>query len=54
MYILCKLDPVSSLLAISADTAYILSRPDQYGDPSFDERAIELALAAVSAIYVYD
>ena len=41
------------MLAISADTAYILSRPDQYGDPSFDERAVELAQAAVSAIFMY-
>ena len=48
-----RFDPVSSLLAISADTAYILSRPDQYGDPSFDERAVELATAAVSAIFMY-
>jgi hypothetical protein len=48
-----RFDPVSSLLAISADTAYLLSRPDQYGDPTFDERAVEIATAAVSAIFMY-
>jgi len=48
-----RFDPVSSLLAISADTAYILSRPDQYGDPSFDQQAVELATAATSAIFMY-
>ena len=48
-----RFDPVSSFLAISADTAYILSRPDQYGDAAFDQRALEIAQAALGATVMY-
>ena len=48
-----RFDPVSSLLAISADTAYLLSRPDQYGDPTYDERMVTIATAAIGAIFMY-
>ena len=48
-----RFDPVSSLLAISADTMYYLSRPDQFADNTFSENAVNVATSAMAAIFPY-
>jgi len=48
-----RFDPVSSLLAIAADTMYFLSRPDQFADNTWDETAGNVAGAALAAILPY-
>ena len=48
-----RFDPMSSLLAISADMAYFMSRPDHFHDKGFMERSIEVMGAAVAAIVPY-
>ena len=48
-----RFDPVSSLLAISADYAYMASRPDQYANPTFTNEITEIFQAGVSSIFPY-
>ena len=48
-----RFDPVSSLLAISADFAYLSSRPDQYGRVGYGNEMANLAAAAIGSIFPY-
>lgn len=48
-----RFDPVSSLLAISADFAYMASRPGQYEDPNFLNTMYALFKAGTISIYPY-
>ena len=46
-------EPISAILATSADIGYMASRPDQYADDSFSERSAELFAAAVASNIAY-
>ena len=48
-----RFDPISSLLAISADMAYMASRPDQYADPNFTNTMTSIFSNGLMAIYPY-
>lgn len=48
-----RFDPVSSLLAISADFAYMSSRPGQYEDPNFVNDMESLFKAGLASIFPY-
>lgn len=48
-----RFDPISSLLAISADMAYMASRPDQYADPNFVNSMTSLFGNGLAAIFPY-
>ena len=48
-----RFDPVSSLLAISADFAYMASRPGQYEDPNFANNMESLFTAGLASIFPY-
>ena len=48
-----RFDPISSLLAISADMAYMASRPDQYADPNFVNNMTSLFGNGLGAIFPY-
>jgi hypothetical protein len=49
-----RFEPISALLAISADTALTLKNPDQWGDEdTWDEKTRNLIAANVSAIVPY-
>jgi len=48
-----RFDPISSLLAISADMAYMASRPDQYADPNFVNSMTSLFSNGLAAIFPY-
>ena len=48
-----RFDPVSGLLAISADFAYLSSRPDQYGRVGYGNDMVNLASAALGSIFPY-
>ena len=48
-----RFDPVSSLLAISADFAYMASRPGQYEDPNFANNMESLFKAGLASIFPY-
>jgi len=48
-----RFDPISSLLAISADIGYLMSRPDQYGNANSMDQSIELFQHAITAIFPY-
>ena len=52
-YTYSRFDPISSLLAISADIAYAASRPDQYGNSNHIDEMMELMMHGVSAIFPY-
>ena len=46
-------EPISAILATSADIGYMASRPDQYADDSASERIAELFAAAVASNIAY-
>ena len=46
-------EPISAILATSADIGYMASRPDQYADDSVSERMAELFAAAVASNIAY-
>ena len=48
-----RFDPISSLLAISADMAYMASRPDQYADPNFVNSMTSMFGNGLAAIFPY-
>jgi len=48
-----RFEPISALLAISADTAYAMSRPDQFGDSTNSANMLNLASSSLEAIYPY-
>ena len=48
-----RFDPVSSLLAISADFAYMASRPGQYEDPNFANNMEALFKAGIASVFPY-
>tara|TARA_S200002703_G_scaffold67759_1_gene58889 strand:- start:1532 stop:4399 length:2868 start_codon:yes stop_codon:yes gene_type:complete len=48
-----RFDPISSLLAISADFAYMSSRPDQYADPNYINMTTDLFQAGLGSIFPY-
>lgn len=48
-----RFDPISSLLAISADIGYMASRPDQYADPNFTNTMTSLFGNGLAAIFPY-
>jgi len=49
-----RFEPISALLAISADTAQFLMKPGQWGDADgWDEKTIRLAYANITAIFPY-
>jgi hypothetical protein len=48
-----RFDPISSLLAISADMAYMASRPDQYADPNFVNSMTAMFGNGLAAIFPY-
>lgn len=52
-YSYSRFDPISALLAISADIGYLSSRPDQYGDPEFTDKMTALFTNGLIAIYPY-
>ena len=52
-YSYSRMDPISSLLAISADFALMASRPDQYGNENNLSELTDMATAAVLSIYPY-
>lgn len=48
-----RFEPISAILAISADTAYAMSRPDQFADKTNAGKMLDLASASLEAIYPY-
>jgi hypothetical protein len=48
-----RFDPVSSLLAVSADFAYLSSRPDQYGNPKWENTMQNIFQSGLGSIYPY-
>ena len=48
-----RFEPISALLAISADMSYYMSRPDHYGNNQWDAQASEIMFAAIASIVPY-
>ena len=48
-----RFDPISSLLAISADIGYMMSRPDQFGNANHIDEMVNLFQHGITAIFPY-
>ena len=48
-----RFEPISALLAIAADSAYAMSRPDQFADGENEASMLRLAASSIEAIFPY-
>ena len=48
-----RFDPISAVLAMAADTAYAMSRPDQFADGENAANMLKLAEGSMTAIFSY-
>ena len=48
-----RFDPISAVLAMAADTAYAMSRPDQFADGENEASMLRLAASSMTAVFSY-